>query len=178
MKKNICLLLSILIIQISIFAKDLDGFWGIPFGTSRASAVTTMRSKGWKINSETSNKIVFIGGTYAGSTPKEIKFFIYDNKLCAVDVNYQGSNAGSNIERLATAVIEKYELIKDFDTQGVFFNELKYHDEQGNFIRGLYNNNSRQLCTLNFSWYKQKQYQLIDKENTTKKQNEALNNDI
>jgi len=85
MKKIIVFLVFVLMACVC-FAEEFQGFLGIPFGSSKAYALTTMNKKGWDFRISDSRNYHFYGKQYAGKDVDEIVFSFQGDMLQSVIV--------------------------------------------------------------------------------------------
>ena len=107
MKKIITVVLLAFVVICSCCAEEFKGFLGIPFGSSKAYALTTMNKKGWDFRISDSKTYHFFGKQYAGKDVDEIMFTFQGDLLQSVVVVVNHDDA----LEIFNAMSRKYEFI-------------------------------------------------------------------
>ena len=112
MKKLIISILISFLVICSCFAEEFKGFLGIPFGSSKAYALTKKKKKGWDFRISDSKTYRFFGKQYAGKDVDEMIFSFKGDMLQSVAVVVNKDDA----LEIFNAMSRKYEFIKFGDT--------------------------------------------------------------
>lgn len=102
-----------LLLSSNVFAADLEGFMGLPWGSSKEAVSELIKSKGGTIDLKNSNdgKLVFDDVLFAGKKVSFIQSYFIDNRLCAAtvcDVPDKEFEAIEIYERWKKQLTEKY----------------------------------------------------------------------
>ena len=116
--RKLTVLVGILLLMgsASLFADEIVGFCGIPFGTSMERALDLMEAKGWSHNqtNHSLGSLSFTGGQYGGMKGGKIELRFQNDKLYLGLFNLKYNN-GTEIEMNSLNheqdIIEKYGLM-------------------------------------------------------------------
>jgi hypothetical protein len=139
MKRLLLVVFFILVFSICLFAENLNGIFGIPFGATRSFTEKQMREKGWVLSKEKSNSLVFekAFGTYANVITNNIEITFFQDKLYEVEITFGFTVADDEIFKAFNILKEHFNLVymsqdeRNYDG-GFEVHEINFCDKEVN----------------------------------------------
>lgn len=119
--KKISLFFIIILVTFPLFAVDLTGFWGIPFGTSKEQVKMIMSQKGYDTNLNATDGLIFRNVSFSGRTC-EMGLIFYQNKFYMAAMTFLPST-NNTYDFYADL---KYDLIKKYSYPQIDQENYKY----------------------------------------------------
>lgn len=191
MKRNICILVLLLSSFLALFAGEINDFYSIPFGTSKAESTEVLKSKGFKIQKEPNitydsmggvlEIVMFTNGNYAGKKDVTIYLYFFRDQLFQADA----INWDSSWDTILNSFINKYDLKQDKnapncyrDSHDVYVLKVKY-PPMLNGIRLVNEKTETEILDYAKQWEDvNNRKKLEEAEKLRKQQQELIDNDI
>lgn len=136
MKKSI--IFCFLLFSTILFAEELDGIFGIKFGTNSEQTKIAMSERGWNLSNSKEDELIYKkdNGTYASLPVWSIKFLFYKDKLYDIYIDFPFDTKTEDVTNAMAVITKKYSLTsvseRTFDYKSVKILLYKWIDEKGN----------------------------------------------
>ena len=122
----------------SLFAENLNGIFGIPFGVTRSFTKNQMKEKGWSLSEEKPDSLVFqkAFGTYANIITNNIEITFFQDKLYEVKVTFGFAATDDEVFEAFNILKKHYNLVYmsqdeiNFDDGETY--EINFYDAEVN----------------------------------------------
>lgn len=143
MKKSI--IFCFLLFSTTLFAEELDGIFGIKFGTNSEQTKIAMSERGWNLFKSEEDELIYEkdNGTYASLPVWYICFVFYKDKLYDIYINFPFDTKTEDVTNVITVITKKFSLTnvdkQTIDYEGGRILVYEWIDEKGNSFETHFN---------------------------------------
>lgn len=136
MKKSI--IFCFLLFSTTLFAEELDGIFGIKFGTNSEQTKIAMSERGWNLSNSKEDELIYKkdNGTYASLPVEDITLYFYKDKLYDIFITFSFDIKTKDVTNAISVIKKKYSLTygdeQKFDYKDKIVLLYKWIDEKGN----------------------------------------------